>query len=123
LPSADRHRAQARRNARASQDFQRLGYHEWAVTALFSSAIHWIDAYLATLNVHSYGHAQQARYVEQMQPIKALLRHLSQLQRRSEDARYQLLAFASSDVDMLRQEHLAPIEQTIAPLLPESSGR
>ncbi|HEY8692548.1 MAG TPA: hypothetical protein VIR57_07380 [Chloroflexota bacterium] len=109
MPSADRHRAQARRNARASEDFQGLGYHDWAVTALFYSAIHWIDAYLATLNVHSYGHVQQARYVEQIAPIKPLLRHLSQLQRRSEDARYQLLSFTSSDVDGLRQEHLGPV--------------
>ena len=49
MPEQPDHRRQAARNEAVARLMADNGYFEWAMTALFYSALHLIDAYLRTL--------------------------------------------------------------------------
>jgi uncharacterized protein (UPF0332 family) len=98
MPSEKDHLQKAERNSRF---FEHLiancpEYLEWIVVAIFYTALHYVDAFLATKGVHPGDHAmrdlQVKTYLRQHYPIYRALKN------DSVDARYDTLSFNDSDV-------------------------
>ena len=89
--------ARAEANARFSSLQVANGqFLDWAVTALFFSALHYVDAYLATLGsvgVHPRTHAIRTSLVAKDAVLSSVRVEYEHLKTRSQDARYDLARF------------------------------
>ena len=58
MPSRLTHRQQAQHNEEfiASFDLDATPYLDWVVTAIFYAALHFVDSYLATKDIHLSSH-------------------------------------------------------------------
>jgi hypothetical protein len=103
-----RHIQQAERNEDLYEYLGRATppYYEWQVVALFYSALHYVDAYLATLSlpngVHPGSHSERNYLVRVEAFLRGLWVDYRELQDRSRDARYDLVSFRPTDVRDLR---------------------
>ena len=117
MPTSEQHRQKAEHNERASVDFEAGLYVDWAVTALFYAAVHWIDAYLVQYWPSPGNHADRFELMRReraVRPIRALYQDLYQ---RSLDSRYNCEAFQIRDVQRLRQARFEPIRRHLEGLL------
>lgn len=82
MPSRDEHLWQARHNDALIAHLQQEPdnpYQDWCVTAAFYSAVHLVEAYLATRQRHSADHAERdfvIRYESSLSPIRNSYRRL-----------------------------------------------
>ncbi len=60
------HHDQARRNYRVSRLLRDSGYVEWAMTALFYTALHCVDHWLAHVARPPTNHAQRRNYLARL---------------------------------------------------------
>ena len=118
MPSAEVHRLQAGHNAAAAAAFIRGPFSDWAVTALFYSALHEVDAYFAArFDVHPGTHAARERAMRRDSELAGVEHNFRELQSASTDARYEGSRFTPADVAELGRLHLAPIQVLVARLL------
>ncbi|MCS7264054.1 MAG: hypothetical protein NZ805_04395 [Armatimonadetes bacterium] len=70
MPSESTHLAQVRHNLVFLRSFYAptTPYPDWAVTVAFYTALHAIEAALASQHMHSQSHVERRRYVRQMFP-------------------------------------------------------
>ena len=85
MPDRDSHLQQAQKNERFHQQFDldTTEFHDWVITSLFYSALHYIDAYLATQGMESIAnHAvrinQLSRANSPLSTVYPYYRHLYQ---------------------------------------------
>lgn len=85
---------------------------DWQVTLLFYIALHYVDAYLHTLRpptgIHPKGHRERGRQAGEHLGL-SLAADYYELQRRSEDARYNGRRASLPDVASLRANEFARI--------------
>jgi len=95
---------QAVSNAEISTRLETLGANDWAVTTLFYSAVHWIDAYLEVGGQirHPKDHGERYREIRGNGFLRGLYPAYRELDDRSRDARYECAAFSSANVLHLR---------------------
>ena len=77
----------------------------WAITALFYSALHYIEAYNAKFNAHFHTHDTLNRDIERnpvLSPIWADYRDLSEF---SWNARYRYVNYGQPQLDEAKQCH------------------
>ena len=76
-------------------------YNDWGITALFYSALHYVEAALARLNIHSEDHGDRtvniAHYLRYINTDYGVLRNLSQ------DVRYDLLQAGPTEISEARR--------------------
>jgi hypothetical protein len=80
---------------------------EWAVTALFYAALHYVEAYFATKNMHYDRHGDRESALRRESAIKALWDDYRTLKRHSRKARYYPVTFTKSDI----QNAIPPLEK------------
>jgi hypothetical protein len=87
---------------------------------MFYSAMHFVEAYLATVSVHFTSHSLRESWVYRDAKLKPIYRDLRNLRTHSEDARYMEsappTAFKQKNVDSLRP-HLDAIKNLVLPLI------
>ena len=93
MPQKDEHELQAQHNKAFLNDFeiQRSAYLDWAVTAMFYEAVHWIEAYLGTQGLHSSNHHQRAATMQKVPHLRddpQLTKDYGTLRTESENAKY-----------------------------------
>ena len=115
MPDSAAHIAQAATNEALSQQLE-TSYPEWAVTALFYAALHYVQAYFfdnaASMQPQHYlTHGRRDQGVAQR--LQSLHGGYLTLEDASQDARYECMVFATVDVQELRGDHLVPIKQYI----------
>jgi len=88
MPGQRAHLAQANRNLRILEQFNftTCDYLDWLVVIAFYTALHWVDAFLATLGLHPDNH--RARNFEVRTHLPAIHAHYMRLYLVSRDARY-----------------------------------
>jgi hypothetical protein len=125
MPSRERHTRQALVNEQLGVGRLLLDEADdrpWIVTLMFYAALHWVDAYLATLlpprGVHPPDHEARAAWIARTRALRPIELHYRHLQDRSRDARYDLRAFSKSEVQDLRSMRLDPIRASIEAQLP-----
>ena len=118
MPTTAEHLSKAQSNEQfaATLGLQTSAEIEWAVTATFYAAVHYIEAYLATRGVHSANHAQRNRHVNGLAETRNLWKGYGKLQRLSEKSRYWVLPVTTEDLDQARRL-LSEIKRHITELL------
>lgn len=90
---------------------------DWVVTGIFYSALHYIDGYLATKNLHLKGHIARDNYVYKVSDLRQIYGHYRTLKDDSEDARYDVRGFQSQEVNQLIANEFNTIKNHIIDLL------
>lgn len=132
MPSKDQHRDQATKNELLFQSFDLndTPYLDWAVVALFYAALHWVEAYLATVSDpigpqnprregghHAGGHSQRYNKVLSSPDLSPIRREYRELMTRSEEARYNCWDPPPDFVSSLATGEYEAIKNHISPLL------
>ncbi len=92
-------------------------YLDWAITALFYAALHYVEAYFATMKRHSPDHRTRDSAVHRDFKIKGIYNDYNELKNYSINARYYMVPFSESDVRKNLLPRLASIKARILPLL------
>lgn len=101
MPALHRHLPQAERNERAADDMASLPerHPDWEVTMLFYSALHYADAFLATIGMHPQNHGERH---ELLSILTDAAEYYLVLYKRSMNARYHIYQFTPPEVDRIR---------------------
>ena len=89
-------------------------YTEWEVTILFYSALHYVDAFLATQGAHPKSHRERFDLVSN---LTDLARYYEILFKRSMNARYHLYEFSSEEVARIKNGAFRRVKEGILTLL------
>ena len=124
MPSEAAHVAKAERNERFCDSVTRNlvsaqePYHDWVVTGLFYSILHYIDAYLDVgLGVHPESHFQRRGLVAKLHQLRPLEGHYTTLYLISLETRYGVSTFTEADVRDIRDNYFTPLRNHIRALL------
>lgn len=119
MPPRDDHRAKAEHDEQFvhSLDLSTTPYLDWAITALFYAALHYVEAYFATMKRHSPDHRTRDSAIQRDSRIRSLYADYNELKNYSINARYYMVPFGESDA----RNHLLPclenIRSRVLPLL------
>ena len=120
MPTREQHIYQAERNERAARVLAETEASEdrltdWEVTALFYSALHYIDAFLDSMGgIHPTNHTARNGLVASRTSFA--LSYLK-LYNRSLDARYNVVSLAPQAVAKIIADDFNPIKENIRSLL------
>ena len=89
-------------------------YTEWEVVMLFYSALHYVDAFLATRGLHPQSHFERKDLVAS---LTSLARYYEILFKRSMNARYHLYQFTPQEVDRIRNGAFRRVKEEVLALL------
>jgi hypothetical protein len=111
MPREDEHLQKATHNERFadSLDLSQRSHLEWAITALFYAAVHYIEAYFAKFGFHCPDHTERAREISRDPRIRQAFKDYRELQTLSTAARYSARVFAEREYTL----HAKPILQRI----------
>lgn len=123
--SEDEHFAQAEKNERLSRlllspGFPGETFHDWEVTTLFYSALHYVDAFLASKGIDAGSHRARISHVAKFAELKPIEMMYENLRLRSENARYDLIPFPRQEVTKLERQSLRPVKNLVCSLLGRS---
>ena len=88
---------------------------EWEVTILFYSALHYVDASLATHEAHPKNHHERKALVAS---LTNFARYYDILFKRSMNARYHLYEFTPQEVDRIKAGAFRRVKEEVLALLP-----
>ncbi len=123
MPLFDRHLAQAERNERFynSLDIRTTEFLDWAITALFYSVLHYVDAYLAAsmqpADSHPRNHVQRGLWIGRVSELNPIWAEYLELKNYSEDARYELIDFTPQQVSDFYNLRFKAVKEHVRNLL------
>jgi hypothetical protein len=101
MPNKEKHLQQALHNRAFYNTLTNPQYLDWSVNVLFYTALQYIDAYLATVNVHPSNHADRLKWVSLEHNIKSVYGDYQRLKDESESGRYLAKRFTIAEVKSL----------------------
>lgn len=119
MPQKHEHVAKAKHDEEFvnSLDLSTTPYLDWAITALFYAALHYVEAYFASMKRHSPDHRTRDSAIQRDSRIRALYNDYSELKNFSINARYYVTTFSPRDVTVDLLPRLANIRTRITPML------
>lgn len=120
MPSKEQHAEQASKNERFydSFDLDKTKFLDWAITALFYSLLHYVDAYLdLKLRYHPKNHTNRTPLVSNDSNLKQIYLKYRRLKDESEAARYDVKVFKPAQIRQLKQCKFDPAKSHILALL------
>ncbi len=104
MPERHEHLQRARDNELlAAQLKADVGFsNDWAITMLFYSALHYVDAFLAGKRMHPLNHDDRDEEIERNGSLTDIYRHYRRLKDFSRSARYEIANYAKADVHLAR---------------------
>jgi len=113
------HEQQARQNLGLHEHLAGLEAHlDWAVTALFYSALHYIDAFLLPIDPRSHRHRNEI--ISRHPQLATIYRQYRLLLDRSRDTRYECVYPTLDQLRFYRQQLYDPIQAHMVVLLQSS---
>lgn len=119
MPTTPQHRAKAENNE-FFVDETGNPFWDWAVTAIFYAALHYVEAYFANQvpPLHPGAHQVRNSTVQKDARLTAIYVDYRQLEDESRDARYDAaMTMTQADVTRLKR-NLERIKAVVIPLLP-----
>lgn len=113
MPAENIHLAQAGKNERFYKTFDlaTTEFLDWAVTGLFYSALHYIDAYLARVkDYHPPEHKPRTRLVATEAKLGIIYEDYRRLKDQSEAARYRVKKFKRKEVEDLESKRFKRVK-------------
>lgn len=119
MPKLDEHLKKAQHNETfvKSFDLDSTPFIDWAITGLFYSALHYMEAYFAKQGAHSPDHRTRDSNIHRDGNLRSLFFAYSDLKNFSVNARYTPKQFKASDVRNTLQPHFENVKKTITRLL------
>jgi hypothetical protein len=119
VPSKQDHIAKAEGNARfaSSLTLDDPAKIDWALIATFYAAMHYVEAYLATMGQHVRSHTTRDGYIGRDANLKKIYNHYQDLKYYGYNARYEMTPFRASDVTGHATADLDAIRTHITPFL------
>ncbi len=116
MPNRQRHLTKARENENLADTMASLPdrHTDWEVTMLFYSALHYVDAFLATRGVHPKTHRER---INLLANTTNFARDYRTLLRRSMNARYHLYRFTPREVGRIKNGPFRRVKEGILALL------
>ncbi len=121
MPAESIHARQTQHNEEYLDTFD-LGvtpYLDWAVTVMFYTALHYVEWYLATKNLHPADHTIRDSYLQRTRDLKPIWPDYRRLKDRSEKARYEGALFMVEEAQKLKSR-LSDIETHVRGFLPST---
>ncbi|MBM4033487.1 MAG: hypothetical protein FJ291_17125 [Planctomycetes bacterium] len=116
MATREKHLAQAGANRAFYEELlDRPQYRDWAVTALFYAAVHYVDAFLHPR--HPADHGTRNHLIRTSPLLQPLYVKYRRLQDRSQDARYECYDPTREELVRMRRECYDVIERAILPHL------
>ena len=102
MPSKQEHLNKAEHNERFANQFtlNTTPYLDWVVTAFFYSAIHFVEAYLATISRHSTDHRVRDSDMQRNPKLRTIYDEYSNLKNDSTNARYYTYSFKPTAISL-----------------------
>ncbi len=118
MPIAAVHSRQAAHNKAFLAEFNLTEtiYLDWAVTVMFYVALHLVETYLATKDLHPTAHRIRDDYLSRTADLRPIYRSYRELEHHSQKARYQGTRFSIETVETLSGD-LQTIEKHIQSVL------
>jgi hypothetical protein len=101
----DEHIKQARHNEKLAATLAKSTYLDWAVTAYFYSALHYVQAFLAVHAVACDNHADRLAAMERIPQARKIVPEYQQLVSLSRQSRYDALPVTATYVTKAEQFH------------------
>lgn len=122
MPTRTAHEQQAQSNNSfwMTFDIQQTPHLDWVVTGMFYEVVHWIEAFLATRNLHSSSHGQRSQTMAGIQELATdpnIITDYGILRTESENARYWCYSFTPTQVTSDLVPLASRIQQTLQTLL------
>ena len=119
MPDTRVHLDQARHNEAFFSEMSLDLYGDWAVTVLFYSALHYIDAYLAKMgHIDPGSHDVRDGLVSRFPETRAVARQYFRLKNFSSSARYYGAHFTRSEANSLRLGEFDAVKARMMAQLP-----
>ena len=98
MPSRVRHLNKAEHNEEffSSFDLDTTPYHDWAMMALFYSALHYAEAFFAQWDIHCSNHGCREREINNR--MSEVYTEYNDLKNDSIEARYLMRRFTAADI-------------------------
>ena len=118
MPTAAVHSRQAAHNKAFLAEFKLTEtiYLDWAVTVMFYVALHLVEAYLASKDLHPMAHRIRDDYLSRTADLRPIYRSYRELEHHSQKARYQGTRFNVETVEALSDD-LRKIERHMQSVL------
>jgi hypothetical protein len=120
MPQRDQHLDQARHNAKFYATVDKKAFKDWAITVLFYTGLHYIDAFLAQQRaaVHPQTHKVRDNAVAMVAELRPIYANYAALKNASFNARYAPpIGFTDAHVGDLENKHLAKIKTELSKYL------
>ena len=106
----------AERNEKLADDLASLPqrYPEWEITALFYSALHYANAFLASRGQSAEFHRERYTLLASQ---TSLGKEYDTLFHRSMNARYDIYDFSEHEVDQIRSLYFGPVKEGVVALI------
>lgn len=92
-----------------SFDLNRTQYYDWVVNGIFYSVLHYIEAYLATQNLHSLDHADRNAKIRSDNNLgRYVYKKYMELKDDSEGGRYRMQNFTPGEI---RQDMIPKLDE------------
>lgn len=115
MPTTAEHWLQGEHNEAFYQYIDKNAYSDWAATALFYSALHYIDAFLARFEIDPGGHDDRDTEVANRKELRPLAKQYFRLKNRSRNARYCCTRFDIQELQRAYGNDLAYIRNYLQP--------
>ena len=92
-------------------------FPDWEVTALFYSALHYINAYLSLTGIPPRSHVDRSNVIVSNPALRELVNSYRELHERSLEARYDLVPISAELVDQLESVDFLRVKSHIRGLL------
>jgi hypothetical protein len=98
LPLKDEHISKAERNEQFANVVGQGKFIEWAITILFYSALHYVDAVLAVSVIHPDSHSQRDDAIGKNDTLMRVRPEYRTLETLSQNSRYRSMKIEPSDL-------------------------
>ncbi|HET9406793.1 MAG TPA: HEPN domain-containing protein [Candidatus Sulfotelmatobacter sp.] len=103
MPNKPEHIAKAESNQKLADTLSRGAYLDWAVTLLFYSALHYVDAILAVSGVNPETHTERGDAMGNNDTLKRIRPEYRTLETLSRNARYREMKIDPDDLQKARE--------------------
>jgi len=117
MSSKEDHLWQADHNESLYSQLFATEFLDWAVTGIFYSGLHYVDAYLATKDIHPSTHAVRTPLVESESNLRRIYAQYRRLKDKSEAARYRVKHFTQTEVERLKENEFEIVKSHISSYL------
>jgi len=116
MPTIKQHKTQSAHNEAFFNDVGD-SYQDWALTGLFYSALHLVDAFLCSKNISVENHLTRADYMNRIKELKSLYQDYRILYDYSVNARYKMHTFSTENINDTYKNIFQPFKKAISKYL------